>query len=123
MKIYIAHSNDFDYKNRLYTPLRESGLNNEYEIFLPHENGRHEDSNEVMAGCDLVIAEVSVPSTGEGIELGRAEAAGIPILCISENGAKISSALQYITKNFLEYSDAEDMVRKLDSFLKRLSQD
>lgn len=118
MKIYVAHSNDFDYENKLYKPLRASALNTEHEIFLPHEHGRHENTRELMKSCNLLVAEVSLPSTGEGIELGRAEAIGLPVLCISEQGAKVSSSLKYVTDHFLQYSDAEDMLSKLGDFLK-----
>lgn len=35
-----------------------------------------------LNSCDAVIAEVSAPSLGVGYELGRAEVAGKPILCL-----------------------------------------
>lgn len=35
-----------------------------------------------LAACDLVVAEVTVPSLGVGFELGRAVAVGKPVLCL-----------------------------------------
>jgi 2'-deoxynucleoside 5'-phosphate N-hydrolase len=35
-----------------------------------------------LSACDLVVAEVSVPSLGVGYELGRAVAVGKPLLCL-----------------------------------------
>lgn len=121
MKIYVAHPSGFDYENMLYKPLRASSLNKEHEIFLPHENGQHADTQELIRSCDLVIAEISLPSTGEGIELGRAEAMGIPILCISRKGIRVSDSLRYITEHFLEYSNSEEMLSKVTDFLKDFS--
>lgn len=120
MKIYIAHSNDFDFENKLYKPLRASNLNIAHNIFLPHENGQQDNTKELMRDYDILVAEVSLPSIGEGIELGRAEAMGLPILCIYEKGSKISTSLQYTTKWFLEYVDVDDMLLKLEIFLKDL---
>lgn len=34
MKIFVAHSSNFDFKNELYLPLRNSDLNNKHKIFL-----------------------------------------------------------------------------------------
>ena len=65
------------------------------------------------------MAEVSCPSTGQGIELGCADLLGTPILCIIENGAKISSSLHNVTDDFVTYDSAEDMIEKLRNFLNR----
>ena len=82
MKIFIAHASSYDYKNELYLLIRKSYLNNEHEIILPIENGREVITKEMIKSCDLVIAEVSYPSTGMGIELGWADIFKIPIYCI-----------------------------------------
>lgn len=70
MKIFVAHSSMFDFINKLYIPLWGSRLNTLHDIFLPQENGHEEVTKELIKSCDLVIAEVSMPSTGAGIELG-----------------------------------------------------
>lgn len=118
MKIYIAHSSDFDYEDKLYRPLIGSSLNDEHEIFLPNKaENRLIKTKDVVREYALLIAEVSKPSTGEGIEIGLAEAYDIPIVCIYEKGAKISNSLQYVTNEFIEYSDTEDMLTKIEAFL------
>ena len=38
MKIYIAHSREFDYKNELYTPIKK--VLKDHEVILPHEQRR-----------------------------------------------------------------------------------
>ncbi len=72
MKIYIAHSRNFDFQNELYKPIRQSPLNNEHSFVLPHENSDEPfNSKEYLEDkADLLIAEVSDPATGLGIELG-----------------------------------------------------
>ncbi len=64
-----------------------------------------------------MIAEVSFPSTGLGIELGWASEAQCPILCISKQGSKVTSSLQFVCKNFIEYSNSKDMIIKIQDFL------
>jgi hypothetical protein len=120
MKIYIAHSNKFDFENKLYLPLRSSTLNTEHAFFLPHEDGKAENTKELMKDFDLLIAEVSEPSTGEGIEIGRADMLNIPIVCIYEQGSKVSNSLRYVSNEFIEYADPKDMLGKLTDFLNRL---
>lgn len=73
MKIYVAHSSGYDYQNELYSPIRNSTLNTKHQITLPHENSIEQfNSKEFLKKCNLVIADVSYPSTGLGIELGWA---------------------------------------------------
>jgi hypothetical protein len=117
MKIYFSHAKDFDFENKLYVPLKKSNLFSKHEIFLPHDGGRSENTKDAMGSFDLVIAEVSKPATGQGIELGRAEMLNVPILCISERGSKISGSLKYLTDSFIEYDNPADMIEKIASFL------
>lgn len=117
MKIYTAHSRDFDFMKELYQPIKESFLNTEHEIIFPHEISTEKNSKEIIKNCDLMIAEVSFPSTGLGIELGWASDAQCPILCISKQGSKVTSSLQFVCKNFIEYKEAKDMVTKISQYL------
>lgn len=117
MKVYVAHSSDFDYVNKLYKPLRESRLNAVHDFFLPHEKGQAEDTKELMKECDLLLADVSKPSTGEGIEIGRAEAIGLRIVFVYEKGSKVSSSLKFVSQEIIEYSDSADLIEKVSSIL------
>lgn len=121
MKIFIAHSSNSDFKNELYKPLRESVLNNEHEILLPQEKGKEIITKDIIKNLDVFIAEVSYPSTGQGIELGWADIFNIPIICIFKEGSKTSKSLRHVTDNFISYKDSEDMVDKLKGVLKQLS--
>lgn len=115
MNIYIPHSNSFNFKDELYTPIRKSDLNSKYNIVLPHENSdRLFNSKEYLKECDLVLAEVSFPSTGLGIELGWANTLNIPIICIYKSGTKPSNSIKAVSKTFIEYIDINEIFSKVD---------
>ena len=42
------------------------------------------------------------------------------LLCIYEKGSKVSSSLKFITNNFIEYDNTNDMVEKINNFLNNL---
>lgn len=122
MRIFVSHSNSYDFVNNLYKPLRSSQLNKDHEIFLPHENNKSVETKDVIRNSDFVVAEVSFPSTGQGIELGWANLLNIPIVCMYKNNARFSGSLKYITETFISYKDTEDMLRKLIDTLSKNSQ-
>lgn len=75
MTIFISHSTGFDFKKELYQPIRKSPLNNRHTFILPHETSNMPyETKQFFASrnCDMIIAECSEPSTGQGIELGWA---------------------------------------------------
>ena len=123
MKIYISHSSKYDYINKIYNPIKSSDLFSSHSFFFPHDDGNDTIvAREIISDYDLLIAEVSLPATGQGIELGYAYYSKTPILCIYEKGAKISSSLKFITNNFIEYEDTEDMIKKIDNFINHVCQ-
>ncbi|MDB4992467.1 MAG: hypothetical protein JWL75_712 [Parcubacteria group bacterium] len=117
MKIYVAHAGDFDYENKLYIPIKASNLAKEHEFFLPHEKENDFNTKEVIKTVDLLVADISQPSTGVGMEIGRAEAAGVSVLFVSEKGAKISTSLNYVSDQFIEYEDSNDLIAKLREYI------
>ena len=118
MKIYISHSSSYDYINEIYNPIIKSDLSKTNIFFFPHEN-KYTNTKDSISSSDLVIAEVSRPSTGQGIEIGWASYSNTPILCIYKKGAEISSSLKFITNHFIEYEDAKDMLEKIKEFLNK----
>jgi hypothetical protein len=120
MRIYFGHSKGFDYKKELYKPIRNSELNKQHEIIFPHEeSGLPTNSKEFLKTCDLMIAEITYPATGLGIELGWADACRIPILCVYKKGSHVSNSAKLLTKDFIENNDSEDLINKLGEYLKR----
>jgi nucleoside 2-deoxyribosyltransferase len=118
MKIFVAHSSNFDFKNKLYKPLRDSLLNEKHEFLLPQEKGKEVITKDIIKDCDLLLAEVSYPSTGQGIELGWANVFNVPIICIFREGSKYSSSLGLIVDKFVSYKDVKDMIKQLDKAIK-----
>lgn len=116
-KIYIAHSRDFDFKRELYDPIRKSNLNSRYDFILPHETDQFFHSKEVIKKSRLVVAEVSFPATGEGIELGWADSFNIPIVCFYKEGMRPSGSIKAVTNDVIPYTDSTDILKKLERFL------
>jgi hypothetical protein len=118
MKIYLSHSSGYDYENELYLPLKSSVVVREHEVFFPHDTeNRDTNSKSLIEHGDIILAEVSEPSTGQGIELGWASSANKSILCIYRSGSKLSSSLKFITNQFIEYKNPEDLLSKLHNWL------
>lgn len=71
------------------------------KIYSPIDTIKFKGNNEEMyvrvmkmlQSTDLVIAEMSSPSTGQGMELQEAVRLNIPIIIIAKNGSKISSTV------------------------------
>ena len=119
MKIYIAHSRDFDYINELYLPLKNSDFFKEHDVILPHDGDNYKHDRDFYKNIDLVIAEVSFPSTGLGIELGFLYDDNKPIYCIHKDNMRISSSINAITKNIYEYKNNEKMLIIINDIIKR----
>lgn len=118
MKIYISHSSGYDYINKIYKPIKESSLMKNNTFFFPHDdNNKVINTKDIIKESDLFLAEVSEASTGQGIEIGFADCFNTKILCIYEAGTKISSALKFVTNNFIEYKDSQDMINKIKEFI------
>ncbi len=116
-RIYVSHASSFDYQTDLYEPLTKE-FEPAFELFLPHSSGNEViKTRDVIRQSDYLIAEVSRPSTGQGIELGWADISGVKIVCIYKVDSDISGSLKFITKDLIEYSDKEDMIAKLGKVL------
>mgnify|MGYP000453326921 CR=1 FL=1 len=123
MKIYVGHSKQLDYEEQLYKPIRDSLLNDENQFILPHEIHKEAEkvkSIDIIKNCDLMIAEVSFPATGLGIELGWANAFNCPIVFIYKKGAKLAGSLKLLSDVFIEYNSTEDMIEKISNTLNEM---
>ena len=100
MKIYIGHSNDFDFKEELYNPIINSKLNDKIDFIFPHLTSKTFNSIDIIEKADLFIAEVSRPSLGLGIEIGRAEMNNKKILCIYNENFKEPTSLKHVNTSW-----------------------
>lgn len=115
MKVYISHSTGFDYYKELYEPIRSNPGLEAHEIILPHEHSSDQnDVVETFKEIDLIIAEVSFPSTGQGLELGYAATIHIPIVCMHKESTTPSGALYTVASQFYTYKgDVSMLIGKL----------
>lgn len=124
MKIYIAHSRGFDYQNDLYAPLRACADLPQAEIILPHESETHvNNTRDFYRELDLMIAEVSFPATGLGIELGWAADDRVPIHCVYRAGCEPSGSLYAVTDKFDEYSTSEELMVIITNIINKTKKD
>jgi hypothetical protein len=120
-RIYVSHAKDMDFRNNLYNPIHQSGLNETFEIYLPHEYSDAAFANkEFLASCQVIIAEVSVRATGQGIELGQANMMKVPIVCVYRKGTKPAGSLKTVSDILLEYDGNQDLIEKINQALTQI---
>ena len=102
MKIYLAHSSNCDYVNKIYKPILSNPELSKI-ITLPHMEKDYMHNRNYYEDFDLVIAEVSNPSTGMGIELGFFYDENKPIYCIYQGD--YSKAIEAVAKKVIEYDN------------------
>jgi hypothetical protein len=118
MTIYVSHSTGFDFEKELYEPIHNGNFNEKF--IFPHRKGNKQYFTKELFSSkkyDLVIAEVSFPSTGQGIELAYANIKKIPIICLYKKGFKYSKALTTISKKFIVYKNKKDLLEKIKNNL------
>ena len=118
MIIQFGHSKAYDYVKELYAPIKHSWLMEQYDIVLPHDGGVSVNSKETLQKTDIFFAEVSYPATGLWIELWFADLYWVTIICFYKKGAEIAGSLKYVCKDFLEYTDTEDLIVQIKEKLK-----
>jgi len=74
-----------------------------------------------VENCKLVIAEVSSPSIGAGVEIGVALKAGKPVICLVKNGAVVTSFIKGPAQSgfihLIRYENEEDALLQLRTAL------
>jgi nucleoside 2-deoxyribosyltransferase len=75
-----------------------------------------------IRGCDVLIAEVSVPSHGVGYEIGFALGEGKPVLCLYQEGRKVSKMITGNPRSNLKiksYHNSEEAISLAQEFLEK----
>jgi nucleoside 2-deoxyribosyltransferase len=101
--------------------LADSGVTDLEALVLPREV--YDRDVDWIRRADALIAEVSVPSHGVGYEVGYALAAGKPVLCLSQQGRKVSKMITGNPHPQLQtrtYAEAPDAIRLAREFLRKL---
>lgn len=119
MKIYVVHSTNYDFNKELYAPIKKSPLYNKHEFIFPHEvDAKTFNSKKLIQDADLVIAEVSYPSTGAGVELGWADLYKTPIMYIRKEGLIGSQSLSEVASHMHVYKNTNDLITTLTEQIK-----
>ena len=93
----------------------------EVEAGLSPEDVYTRDTNWIRE-CDVLIAEVSVPSHGVGYEVGFALGIGIPVLALHREGRKVSKMISGNPDKKLAitaYSTTEEAILNTLQFLSK----
>jgi len=123
MRIYVPHSDNIDYKNDLYKPIKDSYLNEEHTFILPKEvlGVDFNSSDFICYGCDLIIADISENQNGIGMKLSCAYVYGLPIFFICKKGSPITNSVDGIPCNLTEYSNPDELILGLEKIIQEMS--
>jgi hypothetical protein len=121
-KVYLAHSSKFDYKNDLYLPIKRSSLPSLYEFIYLLDNPQNlPNTKDMIQTFQVVIGEISYPSTGAGIEIGWADAFGIPIILIHNQSYSPPDYYKTLSSYIIEYDNSEKIPDLIATPLKLIS--
>ena len=75
-----------------------------------------------VAGCDALVAEVSTPSHGVGVEVAAALRHGLPVLLVHRRGAQVSRLLLGLAGvEVAAYAQTGEAVQAVRGFLARIA--
>jgi nucleoside 2-deoxyribosyltransferase len=117
MNIYVSHLRRGNYEEELYKPLLASQLAQKHTLIFPHRSSQKPFNTREMLEqkkCDIVLAEISYPATGQGIELGWASQLEIPIYCMYKKGMDVSGSALMIAAKKIEYVDTNTLICQLE---------
>jgi hypothetical protein len=120
MRIYLAHSSNFNFSEKLYSPIKESELSKDHEILFPQEGPVEEITRNMIEEADALLADVSQPSLGVGIEMGWADSFHVPVIAMNEKGSAPSFSIDNVVSERFEYENPEDMIEKITVALAKL---
>lgn len=107
-------------ENEGYEIVSKWVLEENLKLYISPEEILKRDINGVLKS-DIIIAEVSNPSHGVGMEIAIALLSGKKIILIKNKDSKLSYMLQGIpNKEIIEYTSIEDIKNKLSKILKEI---
>lgn len=89
--------------------------------FKGTDTERYERAFQKVKEADLIIGELSKPSTGQGMELREAAIQNKRLVIVAKKGSKISGLIKGcpILKEIIYYDNLEELKEKLNSFFKK----
>jgi 2'-deoxynucleoside 5'-phosphate N-hydrolase len=123
MKIYLANSitqATEEFKNQMLAFRKK--LQEEYEVLeyfgstLAEAGEVYEHDINCVKNCDMVLAEVTYPSTGVGIEMATALSLGKKVIAVAKEEALVTRMVIGITHpnfKFFRYQNTEELFKLL----------
>lgn len=89
--------------------------------FTGNNEERYIRAMELINSTDYIIAEMSIPSTGQGMELQQAIIQNIPILIIAKENSRISSLIKGSKGivDILYYENLEDIEGNIIKYISK----
>lgn len=118
---FVSHpSGSTQHTPTFFTAINDFASSHEnVQVIFPHDSEEGVKlTREAINQADLVLVEVSISSTGSGIELGWANAAGKPIIAFHQGGSEPSPAVKFATQAIYVYVTEEDITKVLNDLLK-----
>ncbi len=71
--------------------------------------------------ADLIVGELSKPSTGQGMEIREAASLGRPLVVVARAGSSVSGLVKEcpVLKEIIYYDNPESLKEKLEAFLEK----
>ncbi|MBD3313985.1 hypothetical protein GF345_06085 [Candidatus Woesearchaeota archaeon] len=101
-----------EHADNISTPIETAG-------FKGTEKERYERAFQKVREADLIIGELSEPSTGQGMEIMEAANLNKPVVILALEGSKVSGLVRGCpaVKKILFYNDKGDLKKKLEKHL------
>ncbi len=105
-----------NYAEEVYSPL-------DTKEFKGSAQERYDRAIRLVSTSELIIGELSAPSTGEGMEIQEACRCNIPLIIIAQKGNKVSELVRGvpILEEIVYYDTVEDLQRTIKAKLEELS--
>jgi hypothetical protein len=117
LNIYFVHSTKFDYNNLIYKKILSSSICLAHNLMLPMtKEYQNINAKELMAKADIIIAEVSNPSFGLGLELKWLSKVNKPKLFLSLENT-IPSKYQKLVPS-IKTTDENTYLQAIEDFIK-----
>lgn len=115
-KWFISHpSGGLQHTPTFFTAINNFAVTQKgIDFILPHDKENEVKlTREDITQCELVLVEVSISSTGSGIELGWAHAANKPIIAFHQGGSDPSPAIKFVAKEIYSYVTEDHIIQVL----------
>lgn len=116
--LYLGHAPRWNFQEHLYLPLVSSHFATDFELILSHQHSLEPaNTKEMIRNANVMLAEVSYPSTGLGIEMGWAEEFDVPIIAFYQHGRSPTHCLKIVAHDLFAYGSSRDLIAKLNKRL------